>query len=72
MELDSGTMMWFALVVTAIMSWGIADLSSRGDPNSSVQTVFIYSLSIFFGGWIFGSVLWYILWLIFIQGNPNF
>ena len=72
MEIDAGTMLWFALVVTAIMSWGIADLSSRGDLSITVAIVFIYALKIFFGGWIFGSVLWYILWLIFIQGNPNF
>ena len=72
MEIDAGTMLWFALVVSAIMSWGFADLSSRGDPSITTQIVFIYSLMIFFGGWIFGSTLWYILWLIFIESNPNF
>ena len=72
MELDSGTMLWFALVVTAIISWGIAELSSRGDTSITVKTVAVYALSIFFGGWLFGSIVWYILWLIFIKNNQLF
>lgn len=72
MVLDAGTMLWFALVVTAIMSWGIVFLASKKDLSIPIQSVFIAALFIFFGGWIFGSVVWYILWLLFIQGNPNF
>ena len=70
MELG-GPMMQFALVVTAIMSWGIADLNFKENPKTNADK-FFYSMLIFCGGWIIGSVLWYILWLLFIQVNPLF
>ena len=67
-----GYIFLFALVITAIISWGIAELSSRGDTSITVKTVAVYALSIFFGGWLFGSIVWYILWLIFIKNNQLF
>ena len=67
-----GYIFLFALVITAIISWGIAELSSRGETSITVKTVAVYALSIFFGGWLFGSIVWYILWFIFIRNNQLF